>query len=387
MTKLLMKIFVGEDVGNDSYRKKCGMLGSITGIVLNFFLAAVKFLAGTLTNSIAITADAVNNLSDAANCTVTMIGFKISHRPADDKHPFGHGRYEYIAGFIVSLAVVVFGFDLLKTSVGRMFKPSELSFGVLPIVILCISVILKIWLYFFYSSLAKKINSPALFASAADSLTDCAATAVSGVSIVVFKVFGINLDAYFGLPVAVLIIVSGVKILKTTLDPLIGQPADKEISDNIRKEIMNCDHILGLHDLMLHSYGADRIFGTVDVEMPSSMSLVDVHNTVDELENMIKEKFSISLTIHVDPIDGENVFYNRMKQVTQNVLKRIDAEITFHDLRVVKSPLETNFIFDAVITERCGHSPQEIKQRIEDEFRKENKSYCALVTVERKYTQ
>ena len=179
MTELLLKLFVKEETYSGRYRQKCGLLGSITGIAVNFFLAAIKLLAGALTNSIAITADAVNNLSDAANCAVTMIGFRISRRPADDKHPFGHGRYEYVAGLIVSLAVIVFGFDLFHTSVKRIFHPEELSFAVVPLIILCVSVLCKIWLAVFYRKLAVKINSPALFASAADSVTDCAATAVS----------------------------------------------------------------------------------------------------------------------------------------------------------------------------------------------------------------
>ena len=387
MTKLLLSVFVKEDCSDPMFRQKCGMLGSVTGMALNIFLALIKLFAGVVSNSIAITADAVNNLSDAANCAVTMLGFKMSNRPADDKHPFGHGRYEYIAGMIVSLAVIVFGIELLKTSVVRIFHPEELTFNVLPLIILCVSIIVKVWLAFFYKTLAEKISSPALAASSTDSLTDCAATAVSAVSLVVMRFFAFNIDAYLGLPVALLIAYSGVKILIDTLDPLIGQPADRATAQKVRRHIMSCGSVLGLHDLILHSYGPDHVFGTVDVEMPSDLSLVEVHNIVDDLERQIAEKYSISLSIHVDPVENDSAYFERMRNMTQIILRSIDEDITFHDLRVIKSPLETNFVFDAVVTERSKLSPEETKRRIEEEFRKKDKTYCAVVTVERNYTK
>lgn len=387
MTNFLIKLFVGDDCPSELQRQKCGLLAAATGIGVNFFLACIKLLAAVISNSIAVTADAVNNFSDAANSVVTLIGFKISKKPADDEHPFGHGRYEYIAGMIVSLAVVLFGIELFITSVKRAVHPVELSFDILPLIIITVSVLFKLWLFFFYKKISKKINSPALDACAVDSLTDCAATAVSAASLIIFKLFGINLDAYFGMPVAVLIFVSGIQILKSTLDPLIGQPADKKTAEMIYNELTECADIYGVHDLILHSYGAENVFATAHVEMPGDMTLSRAHEIIDSLECAIKEKYSMNMSIHIDPVESDNAFYDQMKDICDRIIKNVDKNISFHDLHIEKSPLETNFIFDVTVSSECKLSEKELKKKIEEDFRRENNSFCAIVTLERKFVE
>ena len=387
MINLLLKTFADENSPREIRRQKCGMLASITGISVNALLGLSKLFCGIITNSIALTADSINNFSDSANCAVTLLGFKISKKPADDEHPFGHGRYEYVAGFIVSLVIVVFGFELLTNSVKRIFNPVDISFSSFSIVILAVSVLFKLWLFFFYKKTSLMINSPALAASATDSITDCLTTAVSAASLIVFKQTGVNLDGYFGLPVAVLILVSGIKILKSTLDPIIGQPADRETAKKICKEITSYEKILGVHDLILHSYGEGHIFGTAHVEMPSDMTLNEVHEIVDSLERQIKNELSVNLSIHVDPIDTSSEYFDSMQKTVGTIIERIDSNLSFHDLRVVKSPLETSFIFDVILTKDSKFSEVELKKKIEDEFRRENSRFCAVVTIERNFVE
>ena len=389
MTKLLLKIFVKdyENINDAEVRKRYGFLSGITGIIVNLVLATFKLFIGIFSKSISITADAVNNYSDAGSSAVTLLGFKIANRPADDDHPFGHGRYEYIAGLIVSFVVLIFGFDLFKTSLERIFDPVKVEFSFLSVIALSISILGKIWLAIFNKTLGKKIDSPTMSAVAADSISDCGATAVTIISLLLSHFFDINIDSYLGAVVAVLIFIAGINIVRETLHPLIGQPVSKQTAELLNDEIMSYDGIIGIHDLILHNYGSNNTFGSVHVEVPANCDILEIHDTIDTIEREIKRKFNISVSVHIDPVVTDDDFVNRMKDVTRDILKEIDETITFHDFRVVHGPTHTNFIFDIVLNHNSKFSESEITKIISDKFSQKDKSYFVVLTVDRNYVQ
>lgn len=387
MTEFLLKIFV-KDYKNTSdsvVRQKYGFLSGIVGIVVNVILATIKLIIGISVNSISITADAVNNYSDAGSSAVTLIGFKIANRPADEEHPFGHGRYEYIAGLIVSFVVLLFGFDLMKTSVERIFNPVNLNFSMVSVVVLSVSILGKIWLGLFNKKLSKSINSPTMSAVATDCISDCAATTVTIVSLLLSHFTNINIDSYLGICVAVIIFIAGINIIKETLNPLIGQAIDKETADKIRSELMSYDGIIGMHDLIIHSYGTNNTFGSVHAEVPANCDILEIHDTIDTIEREIKRKYAIDISIHIDPLVTDDKFVNEMKEMTYRLLCEIDENISFHDFRVVSGPMHTNFIFDVVMPHSMKCSESDFVKTICEKFAEKNENYFAVVTVDRNF--
>lgn len=387
MTNLLLKLFIKDynNTSDNSVRQKYGFLSGIVGIIVNIILATIKLIIGITVNSISITADAVNNYSDAGSSAVTLIGFKIANRPADEEHPFGHGRYEYIAGLIVSFVVLIFGFDLMKTSVERIFNPVSLNFSIIAVVALSVSILGKIWLAFFNKKLAKAINSPTMSAVATDCISDCAATAVTIVSLLISHFTSINIDSYLGICVAVIIFIAGINIIKETLNPLIGQAIDKETADKIRGELMSYEGIIGMHDLIIHSYGTNNTFGSVHAEVPANCNILEIHDTIDTIEREIKRKFGIEISIHMDPLVTDDKFVDEMKEMTFHLLSEIDDNISFHDFRVVSGPIHTNFIFDVVMPHSMKYSESEFIKIISDKFTEKNENYFAVVTVDRSF--
>lgn len=387
MTSLLVKLFVkdSENVADSSVRESYGKLSGITGIAVNVILAAAKLIIGLVSNSISVTADAVNNFSDAGSSAVTLAGFKIAGRPADDDHPFGHGRYEYIAGLIVSFVVLFFSIDLFKSSVERMFHPEPLSFSLVSVIVLSISILGKVWLGLFNRKLGKAINSPAMKAVATDCIGDCAATGVTVISLLLSHFFNINIDSYLGAAVAVIIFIAGINIAKSTLDPLIGQPPEKELVEKIKKEVLSYDKIIGIHDLILHSYGSNRVFGSLHAEVPADCDILAVHDTIDTIERELKRKLGIEISIHMDPVVTDDEFVNEMKIKAGEILREIDSSMTFHDFRVVPGPVHTNFIFDVCIKHSNPIPESELLKKISDGFKKLNPDYFTVVTVDRDY--
>ena len=387
MTNLLLKLFIKDYniTSDNSVRQKYGFLSGIVGIIVNIILATIKLIIGITVNSISITADAVNNYSDAGSSAVTLIGFKIANRPADEEHPFGHGRYEYIAGLIVSFVVLIFGFDLMKTSVERIFNPVSLNFSIISVVALSVSILGKIWLAFFNKKLAKAINSPTMSAVATDCISDCAATAVTIVSLLLSYFTKINIDSYLGICVAIIIFIAGINIIKETLNPLIGQAIDKETANKIRGELMSYDGIIGMHDLIIHSYGTNNTFGSVHAEVPANCNILEIHDTIDTIEREIKRKFGIEISIHMDPLVTDDKFVDEMKEMTFHLLSEIDDNISFHDFRVVSGPIHTNFIFDVVMPHSMKYSESEFIKIISDKFTEKNENYFAVVTVDRNF--
>lgn len=348
--ELLKKAFIKDykNTGDSAVRVRYGTVASIIGLLINILLCGLKLTVGLLCGSITIIADAVNNLSDAGSSVVTLIGFKLSGKPADNEHPFGHARYEYITALIVSFVVLAIGIMLGKSSIEKMIYPEEVIPDIYTYIALAIAIIGKVFQMFMYNSFGKSINSLALTACACDSRNDIVSTLVVLAATVVMDVTGVMLDGYAGLLVSVFIIISSLKLVKETIDPLLGTKPDKDFVNRIRSEIMSYDGVLGLHDMMVHTYGEGRAFVMVHVEVPSERSITDSHDIIDTIERDFKEKHNIIMSIHMDPIETENEFVNTLKQDIATEIAKFDGTLSIHDFRVVKGKKHTNVLFDMV---------------------------------------
>lgn len=383
MTGLLLKLFVKEESGTTEYRKKCGTFAGAVGIICNLFLFAVKLTAGLLSSSISILADAFNNLSDMGSSLVTILGFKLSSKPADPDHPYGHGRFEYIAALIVSGLIMIMGFELLKSSVEKIIHPVAPRLGYLSVILLSVSVLIKLGMFFFNRKVGKAIDSATLRATALDSLNDTLSTTAILVSVIVMMIWGINIDAYIGLIVSVYILFSGIKTAKDTIDPLLGQPIDEKTAKSIESEIMSFEGFLGVHDLLAHNYGPGRCFASVHVEVPATTDIVKCHEQIDLCEKQVFDKTGILLTIHMDPVETDNEKQNTARSVIAEKIKIIHPELTVHDFRMTpKSDERTNLIFDVVLPAGMEKEKQDIKRQIEDIARSIDPTYHCVITFD-----
>ena len=383
MTGLLLKLFVKEESGTANYRKKCGTFAGAVGIICNLFLFAVKFTAGLLSSSISILADAFNNLSDMGSSLVTILGFKLASKPADPDHPYGHGRFEYISALIVSGLIMIMGFELLKSSVEKIIHPVAPKLGYLSVIILSVSILTKLWMFFFNRKVGKAIDSAPLKATALDSLNDTLSTTAILISVVVMMIWGINIDAYIGLIVSVYILFSGIKTAKDTIDPLLGQPISEETASSIEGEIMSFEGFLGVHDLLAHNYGPGRCFASVHVEVPASTDIVRCHEQIDICEKQVFERTGILLTIHMDPVETDNEKLNTARSVIAEKIKIIHPELSIHDFRMTpKSDERTNLIFDVLLPVGMEKEKQDIKRQIEDIARCIDPTYRCVITFD-----
>ena len=325
MSKLLLRILLkdGQSVSDPSVREKCGQIASLVGIATNFILFLIKILVGTIFHSIAITADAVNNLSDSASSVVTLVGFKLSGKPADEEHPYGHARMEYISGLIVSFLILFLGIQLIQSSAEKIFHPEQAQFSVVTVAVLIISILGKVWQGLFYRGMGRTIGSTALEATAADSFNDVFSTSAILLGTVITKLTGFNLDGYMGVVVAVLIIITGINLIKETTNPLLGMAPDKKLVDDIYKKILSYDGIIGLHDLMVHNYGPGRCFASVHCEVPASQDIMVSHDIIDTVEHDFKRDMGIQMVIHLDPVDTDNEQTNRLREQVIALLKEI----------------------------------------------------------------
>lgn len=387
MFSLLVKLFVKDSNNTTSpkVRERYGLLSSIVGIVLNIILSCGKLLIGSLTASIAITADAFNNLSDAGACIVTLVGFKMAGMKPDKEHPFGHGRIEYIAALIVGFIVELMGFELIKSSVDKIRNPEEVIFSVPAVIVLLISIFGKLWLALFNRYLGKKISSPALSAVVTDSLADITATSFTLVALILSKFTTLPLDGIFGIAVALFIMYSGYGILKETIGIILGTPPSKELVDKVVDVITEHDSVLGIHDLVIHSYGENRLFGSVHVEIPSDYDILVAHDNIDHIEKEIFEEFGINLVVHLDPLVINDEKINALRDMTKRVIEEIDTELSIHDFRVVDGPSRTNLIFDLVIPFGYKISKEELSALIESRIKAENERYFVVMTIEYNY--
>lgn len=384
MQKILIKLFIcdSENTSSLKVRESYGTLGSITGIVVNIILAIIKYVAGILSGSISVTADAINNLSDAGSSIISLIGVKLSAMPADKDHPYGHGRVEYISALGVSFFVLLMGIELFKSSVDKIVNPAPVKFNWIALIILLVSIFMKLWLGFFNKKLGEKINSAPMIAVMKDSFSDCLATSVALIAIVVSAFSDISIDGYLGIIVAGFIFLAGFNILKDTMADLLGKPADKEFTEQVEAKILSYDKIVGVHDMIVHDYGPGRRFASAHAEVSSQDDIMEIHDIIDLAERDIFNEFGLVISIHTDPIVTDDERINSLKDMTNTIIKDISDEMSIHDFRVVDGPTHTNLIFDLIVPHKYHLSNNQIIQIIENNLSKIDERYFVVITIE-----
>ena len=367
-------------------REACGKFAGTVGIVCNLLLSVMKLVVGTLTNSVAITADATNNISDAGSSVITLVGFRLSGKPADRDHPYGHARMEYISGLVISFLILLIGAEILKSSVKKIFSPEESVFSIAAVIVLAVSVLVKLWMAYFNKKLGKLINSTALEATSADSRNDAVSTLAVLIASIISKLTGFDLDGYMGAAVAVFILISGVKLVKETIDPLLGQAPPKEIYDMIRDRILSYDNVLGVHDLMVHSYGPGCYFASAHVEMDAKINVLVCHDITDSIERDMLKEHNVHLVVHLDPTVLDSEETNELKSLVAGIIKDFDPEITFHDFRVVYGKEHKNVVFDVVVPPSYKYSDDEVSNALKKKIRElKNGDIYAVILVDHSY--
>ena len=351
MTDFLVNKFIKDsnNIESTEVRTRYGMLASVVGIFCNVLLFSVKLTIGLILSSLAVTADAFNNLSDAASSIISFIGVKMAGKPADAEHPFGHGRIEYIAALIVSFLVIEVGFTFFKSSISKILHPEEISFDLVPFVILILSILVKLWMAFFNNKLGKRIDSKVMLATAADSLGDVITTSATVLSIIICHFTSINVDAIAGLIVSAIVIWSGISIAKDTLEPLIGERVPAELYQKITDIVESYDGIVGTHDLIVHNYGPNRSMATIHAEVPNDINIEVSHEIIDKIERDVKKDLNILLVIHMDPVEMRDEEVLSLREKTSRIVHALDPKLNFHDFRVLKENEQRNLIFDLVI--------------------------------------
>ena len=387
MTNFIIKKFIKdyENVNEPKVRESYGTVSSITGIVVNVMLSAGKILTGILFNSISVTADGVNNLSDGASSIITLIGFKISGKPADKDHPFGHARMEYLAGLILGIAILLVGVELIKSSFNKIINPVKTVFSIEMTVVLIISILVKLWLSVFYNKLGSKISSATIKAARTDSRNDVVATTVVLLSVFISKLTGYEVDGYVGILVALFVLYSGYDILRDILNPILGEMPDGEFISSIENKIISYDGIVNIHDLVVHNYGPNRYFATVHAEVNAKEDILKSHDLIDNIERDFARELNINLVIHLDPIITDDEEINELRGMTDKIVKSIDERLTMHDFRVVKGETHTNLIFDVVVPVDYDIKSSKLVSLIEKEVQNKNETYFAVVTVDKNY--
>ena len=367
MSALLIRLFIKDrdNVKDKNVRKKYGYLGSCTGIVLNIMLFLGKLIAGFVSGAVSVMADAFNNLSDAGSSIMSLVGFKMAAKAADEDHPFGHGRMEYISGLVIS------------------FAHDKLAFSVMTFVILACSVAVKLWMWYFYRKLGKKINSTSLFASAADSLSDCAATGAVMLAMVFSAFTGINIDGYMGVLVALFIFRSGFMTCKDSVSPLLGSKPDKEFVQDIVDTATSFPEIIGIHDLLIHDYGVGNTVISFHAEVPCEMDFMAAHELIDDLEDSMKEKYHCAVSIHMDPVADHDEQTIETKKIVTDVVKSIDQCLSIHDFRMTKGENRENLIFDVVVPFGFRLSDSEVKEKISKRLTEFDGRYNAVINVDK----
>lgn len=387
MTEFLLRSFVkdAERIDDPQVRERYGMLSSLVGAFCNILLFAGKFLLGTLTNSIAIAADAFNNLSDVGSGMVTYIGFKLASKPADADHPFGHGRIEYLSGLLVSFLILMVGVEVGKGAIDKIFHPTPVEFSVVAIIGLLMSIAVKLWMGGFNRKLGRKINSAAMEATAVDSISDAVSTAATMISVIAAAFTDLPVDGVIGLIVAVLILKAGWGAAQDTLSPLLGQKADLELVENLEKHLLAYDGILGIHDLIVHDYGPGRRFASVHAEVPCHKDMLLSHDIIDTAEREVGAALNIELVIHMDPIETDDAATNIMRQLVSEKVKEIDPTFSIHDFRMVIGGELTNLIFDICVSQDTKLSDQEIKDEIQRKMKAVDPNCFTVVLVDHAY--
>ena len=386
MTDLLINLFIKDkNVKDTKVRTKYGTLSSITGIIVNFILSIVKVVIGIISNSMSIISDGLNNITDAGSSVITMIGFKMSQKKVDNDHPWGHGRMEYISAFIVDMLIVLVGIELFKSSVDKIINPTMPDISAVTITILVIAIIAKLWLFVFYNKIAKIINSEAIKGNAYDSISDVISTFVVLLSAIVAKFANISIDGYVSILVSIFILFTGFKALKETVDILLGTKPDPELVEGIEEFTKKYDMIVGIHDMMIHDYGPGRKIVSFHAEIPANSDICMAHDVIDQMEQDIYDEFNCITTIHMDPIEVDDEEINKMREITEKIVKEINDDYSIHDFRMTNGGGRINLIFDLVIPREEKIDNDKLKLEVQQKIHSENSKYYAVPKIEHSY--
>ena len=387
MTDFLTKKFIKdhENTQNSIVRAAYGKFAGTVGIICNIILFLLKIIIGTLSNSVSITADAVNNLSDASSSIISLLGFKLAEKPADTEHPYGHGRYEYLSGLTVAVLIIVIGVELLKSSIEKILNPSEVEFSAVLVCILVFSILLKLWMMVFNKKLGKKINSTTLEATSADSRNDVISTSAVLLASIISHFTSFELDGIIGLFVAVFILVSGIGLIKDTIDPMLGSAPSEEYVKEIRDKIMSYPEVLGMHDLMIHDYGPCRKFASVHVEMAAEENVIKSHDVIDNIEYDFLQNDGLHMIVHYDPILTKDSITADLRKELSELVKSIHPDLSIHDLRVVPGTTHTNLVFDCINIYHLNMSDAELKNKISKLVKEKHSDYNCVITIDKSY--
>lgn len=385
MTSLLIRLFVknSEDIRNPDVRKDYGTLSGGVGIVCNILLFVFKVITGIVSSSISVIADAFNNLSDAASSIITIIGFKLADKPADNEHPYGHGRYEYLSGLLIAFLIVMTAVELLKSSVDKIFSSSDVEFSAFSVIILLLSIGVKLWMALFNKKIGRKLNASAMLATAADSLSDCIATGAVLISLIVGYIFKINIDGYAGVIVALFVFKAGFEAANDTLKPLLGQAPDPEFVKALEDSVLEDNKIKGIHDLHIHDYGPGRVVVSLHAEIPAEMNVMEAHDIIDSTEDKIKKKYKCDISIHMDPVETENERVNELKKTVGEIINEISPKLNFHDFRITQGPMRTNIIFDIEIPFGFEMKDSDVIKEISRRVKALDESYYVVIQVDK----
>lgn len=381
MTNILLKLFIKncEDTQNPAVRSSIGKLAGLTGIVCNCLLTVLKLVIGLLVGSMAIIADGVNNLSDAASSLTTLLGFRMAQRPADKQHPYGHARYEYLSGLAVAALILLIGAELVKSSVAKIINPEPIDISAATIALLAASVAVKLWMAGFYKTLGKKINSTALYATSVDSRNDVISTCAVLLGCLVNYFFGLNIDGYVGLAVAIFILYSSVGIAKDTISPLLGQQADDELVDKITELVLSHEKVLGVHDLLVHDYGPGRCYASAHVELSADEDPMACHDIIDDIECDVLEKMNVHFVIHYDPVVQNDAEQNEMRRTVGEIIRELNPAFSIHDFRIVRGSAQSKLVFDLGVPYSMIEKKKEIKERIDAALNERGKKYITII--------
>ena len=387
MISILTRLFIknADDTSNPSVRQAYGMLCGGTGIGLNVLLFLIKFLAGQLSGSIAITADAFNNLSDAGSSVITLVGFKMAGQKPDNDHPFGHGRIEYIAGMLVSVIILMMGAELFKSSLNKIFHPVPVYAGRLVIAILVVSIGIKLYMFFYNRRIGKKIDSAAMMATARDSISDSVSTIVVLLTTLLALWTDLRVDGWCGILVALFVLWTGYEAMKDTVSPLLGQPPEPEFVAKIEEIIMQYKEqgVLGLHDLVVHNYGPGRVMLSAHVEVPSVGDILELHDMIDLIEHRLAEELVCSAVIHMDPVCVNDEETNKVKEKVGEIIRGMEGDVRFHDFRMVHGPTHTNLIFDVAVPYDYVMTDNELVSYIREKVRELDENYFVVIDVDK----
>ncbi len=379
-----MRLFVRDydKTEEPKVRAAYGRLSGLVGILCNLLLFAGKLIVGTIAGSVSITADAVNNLSDASSSVISLIGFRLSEKRPDEEHPYGHARYEYIAGFVVAILVIVVGVELFRSSIERIITPQPVEFSIVSVIVLSVSIVVKLGMMIFNTSMGKRIDSQTLIATAADSRNDCITTAAVLAAAIISHFANVQLDGIMGTLVAAFILYSGAGLVRDAMNPLLGNAPDPELVESIREKILTYPGVLGAHDLIVHDYGHGRKFATVHVEMAAEENVIESHNVIDSIERDFLHDMGLNMLVHFDPVVTESSAVNDFRRELDEIVRLIDQRLTVHDLRVVPSDVDTRLIFDVVVPKDFGMSEQELKDEITRFVRQRRGDCSCVITVD-----